>query len=188
MGNRAAAQHAEPAMWRRACGASRRAIVGRTSYAIALGSNRWSHQGAPTATVRAAAAALGVDRLSRIYSTPALGPAGRSFANAAALLPSSLSPPALLDELKALERRFGRRAGRRWGPRVLDLDLILWSEGAWSGAGLTIPHPAFRGRLFVLRPLVEIAPDWRDPITRLTVRQLLARARRLTPARLPPTC
>jgi 2-amino-4-hydroxy-6-hydroxymethyldihydropteridine diphosphokinase len=157
-------------------------------YAIALGSNRWSRHGAPAATIRAAAAALGVERLSRIHLTPALGPAGRSFANAAALLASPLAPPDLLAELKTLERRFGRRSGRRWGARVLDLDLILWSGGAWRGAALTVPHPSFRDRLFVLQPLAEIAPDWRDPVTRLTVRQLLARARRLTPARLPPTC
>jgi 2-amino-4-hydroxy-6-hydroxymethyldihydropteridine diphosphokinase len=115
---------------------------------------------------------------SSIRRTPALGPAGRAFANAALILSSDLPPPELLAELKALERAFGRRAGRRWGPRVLDLDIILWSEGPWAGAGLTIPHLAFRSRLFVLEPLAEIAADWRDPLSRLTVRQLLARARR----------
>jgi 2-amino-4-hydroxy-6-hydroxymethyldihydropteridine diphosphokinase len=91
---------------------------------------------------------------------------------------SAAAPPDLLIELKALERTFGRRPGRRWGPRVLDLDIILWSEGSWNGSGLAIPHPAFRSRPFVLDPLIEIAPDWRDPLTHLTVRQLHARARR----------
>ena len=122
--------------------------------------------------MRAAAEELGVERLSRIRSTPALGPAGRDFANAAAILASDLDPPDLLAQLKALERSFGRRGGRRWAARVLDLDIVLWSEGAWAGDGLTIPHPAFRERRFVLDPLAEIAPGWRDPLTGLKVRQL----------------
>ncbi|HEX5184495.1 MAG TPA: 2-amino-4-hydroxy-6-hydroxymethyldihydropteridine diphosphokinase [Allosphingosinicella sp.] len=146
-----------------------------TSYALALGSNRRSRHGAPAETIAAAAAALGVERLSTIRATEAIGPAGRAFANAAAILPSPLDPPELLDELKALERAFGRRPGRRWGPRVLDLDIILWSGGSWAGPALIIPHPEFRRRSFVLEPLAEIAPDWRDPITALAVRHLLAR-------------
>jgi 2-amino-4-hydroxy-6-hydroxymethyldihydropteridine diphosphokinase len=155
--------------------------MAKTSYAIALGSNRRSRHGSPESTVRAAAEALGVDRLSAIRSTPAMGPAGRGFANAAALLSSPLFPAQLLNELKALEQSFGRRAGRRWGPRVLDLDVILWSGGPFDGPGLTVPHPAFRERTFVLDPLAELVPAWRDPITGLTVRQLLHRLRAATP-------
>jgi len=147
-----------------------------TSYAIALGSNRRSRHGSPAATLRAALAAIGgVRAASAIRTTPALGPAGRSFANAAAIIESSLDPDALLAELKAVERAFGRRPGRRWGPRVLDLDIVLWSGGAWRGPGPIIPHAEFRRRAFVLRPLVEIASDWRDPITGATMRQLFAR-------------
>ena len=147
-----------------------------TSYAIALGSNRRSRHGSPADTLRAAIAALGgIEAVSTIRHTAALGPAGRGFANAVAILESSLDPGALLDELKTLERAFGRRAGRRWGPRVLDLDIILWSEGPWGGPGPVIPHPEFRGRQFVMEPLAELAPDWRDPLTGLSVRQLLTR-------------
>jgi 2-amino-4-hydroxy-6-hydroxymethyldihydropteridine diphosphokinase len=58
---------------------------------------------------------------------------------------------------------------------VLDLDIILWSGGAWPGPGPIIPHPAFRKRDFVLQPLAEIAPAWRDPITGLSIRQLYVR-------------
>jgi 2-amino-4-hydroxy-6-hydroxymethyldihydropteridine diphosphokinase len=146
-----------------------------TSYAIALGSNRRGRHGSPAATVRAAAAAIGAGRMSRVRLTPALGPAGRGFANAVALVESELDPPSLLAALKQAERDFGRRAGRRWGPRVLDLDIILWSNGAWGSRGLIIPHPEFRSRRFVLEPLAELAPAWRDPISGRTVRQLLFR-------------
>ena len=125
--------------------------------------------------MRAAAAAIGAERLSRVRLTPALGPAGRGFANAVALVSSDLDPPALLARLKQVEREFGRRGGRRWGPRVLDLDIVLWSQGSWGGNGLIIPHPEFRRRRFVLDPLAEVAPAWRDPITGATVRQLLFR-------------
>jgi 2-amino-4-hydroxy-6-hydroxymethyldihydropteridine diphosphokinase len=159
-----------------------------TSYAIALGSNRrHGRHGAPVGVVRAALAALGalgeVEAVSRIRMTPALGPAGRGFANAAVLLSTSLAPDELLDALKSIERRFGRRGGRRWGARVLDLDILLWSEGPWGGPGPIIPHPEFRRRAFVLDPLAEIAPDWRDPIDGLSVRQL--RARLTAPRRAP---
>jgi 2-amino-4-hydroxy-6-hydroxymethyldihydropteridine diphosphokinase len=152
-----------------------------TSYAIALGSNRRSRHGSPARTVRAAADALELESLSAIRSTVAVGPAGRSFANAAGLLRSPLDPLELLSKLKALEGDFGRRNGRRWGPRVLDLDIILWSGGAWADGQLVVPHPAFRGRGFVLEPLAQIAADWRDPMTGATVRHLLHRLRQPRP-------
>jgi len=160
----------------------------RTSYAVALGSNR-SHgrHGRPEQVVRAAIGALDalgiVERVSRTMDYPALGPAGRDFANAAAILSTPLEPVALLAALKDLEGAFGRRPGRRWGPRLLDLDIILWSGGVSRPPGPRIPHPEFRNRLFVLQPLAEIAPDWRDPVTGLTVRHLLARLTAPRPAR-----
>jgi 2-amino-4-hydroxy-6-hydroxymethyldihydropteridine diphosphokinase len=158
--------------------------MAKTSYAIALGSNRRSRHGSPAQTLRAALAGLdGVQTVSTIRATPALGPAGRGFANAVAILETRLEPDELLAALKRVERAFGRRPGRRWGPRVLDLDIILWSGGAWGGPGPIIPHPEYRNRPFVLQPLAQIAPLWRDPLTGATVRQLLARltARRPLP-------
>ena len=160
--------------------------MAKTSYVIALGSNRrHGRHGAPAAVLRAAVEALGelgeVEALSVVRATPALGPAGRGFANAAMILAADLAPDALLAELKRIERRFGRRGGRRWGPRVLDLDIILWSGGCWAEAGLVVPHPAFRTRGFVLDPLADVAPAWRDPVTGATVRQLRHRGRRRRP-------
>ena len=151
--------------------------MAKTSYAVALGSNRRSRYGSPAETLRAAADAIDALTLSRIRSTPALGPAGRGFANAVATLSTNLLPPDLLAQLKQVEAEFGRRSGRRWGPRVLDLDLILWSGGPWQQPGLLVPHPEFRDRRFVLEPLAELVPDWRDPLSGATVRQLLHRLR-----------
>jgi 2-amino-4-hydroxy-6-hydroxymethyldihydropteridine diphosphokinase len=156
--------------------------VQSSTYAIALGSNRRGRHGGPVAEVRAAIAALeGVVAVSPIIASAPLGPSIRRFANAAVLLESALAPPAMLARLKAIERAFGRRRGARWGARVIDLDIVLWSGGSWYAAGLTVPHIAFRERGFVLDPLRTIAPDWRDPITGLRIRQLHARLHKRAP-------
>ncbi|MBV1691018.1 2-amino-4-hydroxy-6-hydroxymethyldihydropteridine diphosphokinase [Novosphingobium sp. G106] len=157
-------------------------------YLVALGSNRRHHRlGCPEAVLRAAFAALDgkglkLKAVSAVVASRPLGPSLRRYANAAAVVKSKLAPDELLDRLKAIEQRFGRRiGGRRWGARVLDLDIVLWSGGAWSSPPLTIPHPAFRTRRFVLGPAAAIAPRWRDPLTALTVRHLLARLTRPRP-------
>src|SRR3546814_8980187 len=93
-----------------------------------------------------------------------LGPSRRRYANAVALVASKLSPPEMLGRLQEIEARFGRRTGQRWSARTLDLDILLWSGGAWSDGDLTIPHPAMTERAFVLDPLATVAPGWRHPI------------------------
>lgn len=161
-----------------------------TSYAIALGSNRrHGRYGAPERVITAALDMLAkrgvtVTRTSPVIPTPALGPAGRGFANAAAIIETALDPPALLALLKRVEHDFGRRPGRRWGPRVLDLDILLWSGGVWPPAHrraapgrLAVPHRELARRLFVLEPLDAIAPCWRHPRTGLSIHHLLARLR-----------
>jgi 2-amino-4-hydroxy-6-hydroxymethyldihydropteridine diphosphokinase len=155
--------------------------VGTAIYAIALGANRRGRCGGPEATIAAALARLDVVVASSIHATPPLGPSTRRFANAAALVRSDDEPHILLARLKAIERDLGRRAGLRWGARVIDLDIILWSGGRCRSRKLQVPHAAFRQRRFVLAPLAEIAGGWRDPVTGYTVRQLLARLDRRRP-------
>jgi 2-amino-4-hydroxy-6-hydroxymethyldihydropteridine diphosphokinase len=157
-----------------------------STYLIALGSNRRHHFfGAPEGAVRAAMeeiAALGmVAARSRIAHTAPLGPARRRFANAALVLESELAPPSLLAALKRMERDFGRRPAQRWADRVLDCDIILWSGGTWRSPGLAVPHAEFRKRHFVLGPASAIAPDWRDPVSGLTLAQSNARLTRARP-------
>ena len=129
-------------------------------------------------------AALGrVVARSPVIRTAPLGPTRRRFANAALVLDTPLAPEDCLDALKRLERRYGRRRGQAWGDRVLDCDIVLWSGGAHASPRLTIPHPQFRARSFVLAPAAAIVPAWRDPLTGLTIRQLHHRLTRM--GRLP---
>ncbi len=134
----------------------------------------------------AALAALESDDIEAVDASPIiasapLGPSRRRYANAVALVASSLPPRAMLARLQAIEATFGRRTGQRWSARTLDLDILLWSGGAWSDAALDIPHPAMTRRDFVLGPLRAIAPDWRHPLTAHSVRQLAARLVRAKP-------
>jgi 2-amino-4-hydroxy-6-hydroxymethyldihydropteridine diphosphokinase len=103
-----------------------------------------------------------------------VGPQPR-FLNAAAVGECALAPRDLLDALLAVELAFGRERPYAGAPRTLDLDLILYDGAIISEPGLVVPHPRFRDRRFVLEPLVEIAPDWIDPVTQLTVATLLKR-------------
>jgi len=155
-------------------------------YAVAIGSNRpHGRFGRPSGVVEAAVARLdrqfGLFDASPIVLNAAHGGAGRDFANAVALVESELDPPAMLSALKDIEGDFGRRPGRRWGPRVLDLDLVLWSGGRYRDRQLRIPHPRLAERGFVLGPLAAIAPNWRAAGGR-TVRHLAHRLAR-RPAR-----
>ncbi|MDP9424156.1 MAG: 2-amino-4-hydroxy-6-hydroxymethyldihydropteridine diphosphokinase [Pseudomonadota bacterium] len=135
-------------------------------YAIAIGSNRRHvRHGRPAGVVAAAVArldaAFDLFDASPIILNKAVGGAGRDFANAVALVESGLEPKEMLTELKTIERDFGRRSGRRWGERVLDLDLVAWSGKRVRSRGLTIPHSRLADREFVLGPLAAIAPEWR---------------------------
>ena len=101
-----------------------------------------------------------VTALSRIYRTPPWGPVAQPpFANACALARTRLAPLDLLAALKAIEADMGRAAGERWGPRLIDLDILFYDEQAVDEPGLRLPHAHLFDRAFVLVPLAEIAPD-----------------------------
>lgn len=155
---------------------------GQGRYLIALGSNvRHPRHGMPDAVLAAAAGALGaegvrVEAMSPTARTAPVGPSRRCYANAAAIVASDLDPPAFLTLLHRLERAFGRRRrGEPWSARTLDLDIVLWSGGAWCSPGLVVPHREFRRRAFVLGPAAAIAGDWRDPLTGLSLKHLASR-------------
>ena len=153
-------------------------------YAIAIGSNRpHGRYGRPPQVVEAAIARLdeqfGLFDASPILINAAHGPAGRDFANAVALVESECGPQQMLGRLKDMERDFGRRRGRRWGPRVLDLDIALWSGGKFRSQRLTIPHAQLGRRSFVLQPLAAVAPNWK--LGPVAVRHLAARLARKAP-------
>jgi 2-amino-4-hydroxy-6-hydroxymethyldihydropteridine diphosphokinase len=166
---------------------------------IALGANLGSAARGPRETLEAALEALDAEgvtvlRRSRWYRTPAF-PAGSGpdYVNGAAALASDLAPESVLARLHAVEAAMGRARDRRWGPRHCDLDLIAsgmqvrpdtGTVRAWIARtgdaqlalppGLILPHPRLQDRAFVLRPLADVAPDWRHPIIGETIAALLA--------------
>lgn len=104
-------------------------------------------------------------KYSSFYRSMPLGPSEQpDFINAVALLDSGLKAGQLLSQLQSIENRQGRvRNGQRWGPRTLDLDILLYGNQVIDEPGLTVPHPGIRHRNFVLMPLLELAPDLEIP-------------------------
>ena len=157
--------------------------------AIALGSNLDSALGSRLDHLQAALDALDdpprtlpIAR-SAIHETPPVGPIPQGpYLNAAAILRTTLEPRALLARLLEIERSRGRDRAReqRWGPRTLDLDLLLFEQRTLDQDGLTIPHPRMTERLFVLLPLAEVAPHWPIPGTSGTVADALRALRQET--------
>lgn len=150
-----------------------------TRAAIALGSNigdRESHLRAALLRL----ATLPRTRLvaaSSFHGTTPVGPIPQpDFLNAAAILETDLSPLELLAQLHRIERERARDRAReeRWGPRTLDLDLLLVADLVLTHDDLILPHPRMHERRFVLAPLAEIAPDWVVPTKHKSVRELLA--------------
>lgn len=111
--------------------------------------------------------------VSSIYETEPWGLTEQpNFFNIALEIETVATPLELLQMVKTLEMRLGRLPSVRWGPRVIDIDLILWGDVVMETQTLTLPHQRFRERDFVLTPLAEIAPDAVDPITGDTVHAL----------------
>ncbi len=149
-----------------------------TGAAIALGSNVGDRQAWIDQAVHQLSFLLDDLRVARVRETAPVGvqTPQSAYLNTVAIGGTPLAPRALLEALHAIERALGRTRPHRNAPRTIDLDLILHGDAVVQEPGLQVPHPRFRDRLFVLEPLAELAPDWRDPVTGLTVRALRARA------------
>ncbi|MGC9360541.1 MAG: 2-amino-4-hydroxy-6-hydroxymethyldihydropteridine diphosphokinase [Anaerolineae bacterium] len=142
---------------------------------LSLGSNL----GDRAASIQAALQKLplyGLEVLTtaRLYETQPWGVADQPrFLNSACIARITLPPLRVLQAAKAIERALGRTPTRRWGPRVIDIDLLLYDNVTTHSPELTLPHPGLLDRAYVLVPLAEIAPNVRHPITHQTVREHL---------------
>jgi 2-amino-4-hydroxy-6-hydroxymethyldihydropteridine diphosphokinase len=146
---------------------------------LALGANIPSIAGEPDITLRFALTAMLAQKIrvamvSAFYTTPAWpNPSDPAFVNAVAAVETSLDPQSLLLALHGIEAQFGRRRERSNAPRTLDLDLLDYGgrvEESWP----LLPHPRICERAFVLVPLADVAPDWRHPVTKQPLSDLLA--------------
>lgn len=148
--------------------------------AVALGSNLDSEFGDREVNLETAVARLGalgqVIAVSPFHDTEPVGEVAQPrFLNGAVLLETELRPEELMHELLAVELGMGRdrSAAVEKGPRVIDLDLLLYEDEVRVTPELVLPHPEMHLRRFVLEPLAAIAPEWRHPVLGLTVRQML---------------
>lgn len=142
--------------------------------AIALGSNLGQSYQILTEAIVVLGQTAGIQVLhhSPIYQTAPVGPPQPDYLNACAILQVTHSPQELLKILLEIEHQFGRVRRERWGPRLLDLDLILYGQDIIETPNLQVPHPRMRERAFVLVPLAAIAPHWRDPVTGQSIETL----------------
>jgi 2-amino-4-hydroxy-6-hydroxymethyldihydropteridine diphosphokinase len=148
--------------------------VSETAY-IALGSNVGDRAAHFQEALRGLADTPGVKlaNCSSLYETAAVGPEQPDYLNAVVVAQVDLEPLALLGRLRELERASGRVRRERWGPRTLDLDLLLYGERVVAEEGLTVPHPELHRRRFVLEPLVEVAPWAVHPLLAQSMDELL---------------
>ena len=107
---------------------------------------------------------LEVEAVSRVRETPPMGPPQPAYLNAVVRIRTTLAPLELLEMTQGFERAAGRVKGERWGPRPLDLDILLLEDLQYHSPTLTIPHPGIASRRFVLEPLCDLNPAFRHPV------------------------
>jgi 2-amino-4-hydroxy-6-hydroxymethyldihydropteridine diphosphokinase len=113
-------------------------------------------------------------RISSIYETEPVGFKDQGwFLNAVVKINTKLPPLSLLYLLQGIERKLGRVRGKRWGPRKVDLDILLYDKMIMHDDKLTLPHPQMQKRKFVLIPLIELGSKWKHPVLHLTPKMLL---------------
>ena len=142
--------------------------------AIALGSNLGDSKQILNQALESLSQTSGIELISYSswYETVPVGPPQPDYVNGCAILETELLPEDLLQILLKIEQQFGRIRQERWGPRILDLDILLYGDLILEMPNLTIPHPRMNERAFVLVPLAEIAVHWIEPISRQTILQL----------------
>ncbi|MBU2548421.1 MAG: 2-amino-4-hydroxy-6-hydroxymethyldihydropteridine diphosphokinase [Proteobacteria bacterium] len=114
--------------------------------------------------------------VSPFYRTEPVGHLEQGwFVNAAAVIETALDPRPLLDALLGIERSMGRVRKEKWGPRLIDLDILFYGQAVIDEPDLVVPHAFMDRRRFVLAPLADVAPDWRHPLLGLTPGEMLAR-------------
>lgn len=143
---------------------------------LGLGSNMGRRKYNITAALKKLAQESGLDisKVSSLYETePVGGPKQKKFLNAVAEIQTTLLPEDLLKILKSIEKKIGRTESHaKWGPRVIDLDVLCYDDLIFKNKSLTIPHPLMHERSFVLVPFMEIAPDFKHPVLKKTIRDL----------------
>ena len=144
--------------------------------ALALGSNLGDRVDWLRAGVAALRHVVQIEAVSSVYESEPVGPAQDDFLNAAVIGTTRLAPRGLLRTALAAESATGRRRTRADGPRTLDVDLVLYGARTVRAPDLVVPHPRWRERGFVLAPLREIAPHWRDPETGRAIHMLAENA------------
>jgi 2-amino-4-hydroxy-6-hydroxymethyldihydropteridine diphosphokinase len=154
---------------------------------LSLGSNIGEREQMLAAAIGALnAAGVRVLRASPLYETePVEAPAQRWFLNQVVEAETTLFPKQLLARTSRIERELGRQRLVAKGPRTIDIDILFYGDTRVNTPELTIPHPRFSERRFVLAPMADLAPDFRDPVTRRTVRELLEATSGQAVKRLP---